>query len=229
MTGEEHRYDVEVTYVSNILKIERLKFLRALGYPEYIGKTGLVITAWCYTTYLLLFCLLPCRTNTEESHVDNLAALATPTYNTTDTTTPQIVESHHYLAMYSGILGATLLLGSFRIFVAYAIFLKASSRLHSNTFAALLRCSMRFFDTNFSGRCRRTSFKSILVCNYRVLQINWSWSQDIAIWMTELIFQDANHWQPHFDSLTIHLHPLLAARLSGYRRQLISSWTMPIH
>ena len=93
----------------------------------------------------------PHRTNDEEACLRTL--LATNVSNSSGQV-PRNCDYNHdpSLVIYSGILASMFLLDCGRITVIYAIFLRAASRLHDMIFAALIRCPMRFFDTNPSGK-----------------------------------------------------------------------------
>ena len=91
------------------------------------------------------------RTNDEEACLRTL--LATNVSNSSGQV-PRDCDYNHdpSLAIYSGILASMFLLDCGRIAIKYTVFLRAASRLHDMIFAALIRCPMRFFDTNPSGR-----------------------------------------------------------------------------
>ena len=93
----------------------------------------------------------PHRTNDEEACLRTL--LATNVSNSSGQV-PRNCDYNHdpSLTIYSGILASMFLLDCGRITVIYAVFLRAASRLHDMIFAALIRCPMRFFDTNPSGK-----------------------------------------------------------------------------
>ena len=57
-----------------------------------------------------------------------------------------------YIIVYSVIVTLIFIVGLTRSFTFYSVCLRCSQRLHDLVFGALIRASMRFFDTNPSGR-----------------------------------------------------------------------------
>ncbi|XP_014208436.1 probable multidrug resistance-associated protein lethal(2)03659 [Copidosoma floridanum] len=64
----------------------------------------------------------------------------------------RILPQHLYIVIYTIIVFAVFLVGITRSLTFYTISLRVSQRLHDFAFNALVRASMRFFDTNASGR-----------------------------------------------------------------------------
>lgn len=64
----------------------------------------------------------------------------------------QIYSQEFYVIASSVIVFSIFVIGIIRSFSFYSICLKSSQRLHDRIFSALIRASMRFFDTNPSGR-----------------------------------------------------------------------------
>ncbi|XP_044588303.1 probable multidrug resistance-associated protein lethal(2)03659 isoform X2 [Cotesia glomerata] len=63
-----------------------------------------------------------------------------------------ITPAFPYVYAYTGIVLSVFVIGITRSLSFYALCVKASQRLHDWSFEALIRTSMRFFDTNPSGR-----------------------------------------------------------------------------
>lgn len=54
--------------------------------------------------------------------------------------------------IYSGITAATVIVTLLRSFTFFTVCMRASTRLHNNMFNSITRATMRFFNTNTSGR-----------------------------------------------------------------------------
>lgn len=54
--------------------------------------------------------------------------------------------------IYSGITAATVIVTLIRSFTFFTVCMRASTRLHNNMFNSITRATMRFFNTNTSGR-----------------------------------------------------------------------------
>lgn len=54
--------------------------------------------------------------------------------------------------IYSGITAATIIITLIRSFVFFIVCMNASTRLHNNMFKSITHATMRFFNTNTSGR-----------------------------------------------------------------------------
>ncbi|XP_058800144.1 ATP-binding cassette sub-family C member 4-like isoform X2 [Phymastichus coffea] len=63
-----------------------------------------------------------------------------------------ILPRNYYVYIYTALVTSILLVGIIRSFTFLTTCLRASQRLHDLAFAALIRATMRFFDTNPSGR-----------------------------------------------------------------------------
>lgn len=63
-----------------------------------------------------------------------------------------ILPIETYIYIYTGIVVSIFVFGLTRSFAFYTVCLRCSQRLHDLVFGALIRTSMRFFDTNPSGR-----------------------------------------------------------------------------
>ncbi|XP_058800223.1 ATP-binding cassette sub-family C member 4-like [Phymastichus coffea] len=61
-------------------------------------------------------------------------------------------SKEYYMYIYTAIVMSIFLVGIVRSFAFYQVCLSASQRLHDLVFGALIRATMRFFDTNPSGR-----------------------------------------------------------------------------
>jgi ATP-binding cassette subfamily C (CFTR/MRP) protein 4 len=64
----------------------------------------------------------------------------------------KILPVEQYVYIYTLIVVAVFVLGITRSFAFYKVCMRCSQRLHDLVFEALIRASMRFFDTNPSGR-----------------------------------------------------------------------------
>ena len=67
-------------------------------------------------------------------------------------TKSSVKDREFYIIVYSVIVILIFIVGITRSFTFYAVCLRCSQRLHDLVFGALIRASMRFFDTNPSGR-----------------------------------------------------------------------------
>lgn len=63
-----------------------------------------------------------------------------------------ILPAETYVYIYTFLVSSIFIIGFTRSTAFYAICLKSSQRLHDMVFKALIQTSMRFFDTNPSGR-----------------------------------------------------------------------------
>ena len=63
-----------------------------------------------------------------------------------------ILQVDYYIYIYTVIVFSIFIIGIVRSFTFYNVCLRCSQRLHDLVFGALIRASMRFFDTNPSGR-----------------------------------------------------------------------------
>lgn len=69
-----------------------------------------------------------------------------------DNTTYNLLKTNVAIYIYSGLIVAAIVITLARALLFFKIAMKASKRLHSKMFHALLKAPMRFFDTNPSGR-----------------------------------------------------------------------------
>lgn len=114
--------------------------------------------------------MFPCRVNLEQKHgeygayqVDN-ATTEPGIYqdsiytfdratNTTETSTDIWDFSRELcIYIYSAITAATVIVTLIRSFTFFTVCMRASTRLHNNMFSAITNATMRFFNTNSSGR-----------------------------------------------------------------------------
>jgi ABC-type multidrug transport system fused ATPase/permease subunit len=63
-----------------------------------------------------------------------------------------IFDTYTYLYIYTGIVGTLFIVTIIRSFIFYKFCMRCSSNLHNSMFNSIIRTSMRFFDTNPSGR-----------------------------------------------------------------------------
>lgn len=64
----------------------------------------------------------------------------------------QLQPKEYYMYIYTAVVSSIFLVGIVRSFAFYQVCLRASQRLHDLVFGSLIRATMRFFDTNPSGR-----------------------------------------------------------------------------
>lgn len=72
-----------------------------------------------------------------------------------------ILSRDWYIYIYSAIVASVFIIAFIRSYVFYNICMRCSQRLHDLVFGALIRASMRFFDTNPSGRILNRFSKDI--------------------------------------------------------------------
>lgn len=64
----------------------------------------------------------------------------------------EILSTHTYLYIYTGIVTTLFTITIIRSFAFYAFCMRCSSNLHNSMFSSIIHTRMRFFDTNPSGR-----------------------------------------------------------------------------
>lgn len=72
--------------------------------------------------------------------------------NATNSDQKYILSRDHYMYIYTALIASIFFICVTRSFAFYQMCLAASQRLHDLVFGALIRATMRFFDTNPSGR-----------------------------------------------------------------------------
>ncbi|KAM4561745.1 ATP-binding cassette sub-family C member 4-like [Fundulus diaphanus] len=65
---------------------------------------------------------------------------------------PQQLDLDLYLGVYAALTATSVVLGFVRSLVFFNVLVKSAQTLHNNMFRAILRTSIRFFDTNPTGR-----------------------------------------------------------------------------
>lgn len=73
----------------------------------------------------------------------------------------EIRSRDFYIIIYSVVVWSIFIVGLTRSFTFYSICIRCSQKLHDFMFGALIRASMRFFDTNSSGRILNRFSKDI--------------------------------------------------------------------
>ncbi|XP_048515444.1 ATP-binding cassette sub-family C member 4-like isoform X2 [Athalia rosae] len=82
----------------------------------------------------------------------NLTLDVTANKNSEDSSYLGILSTNAYMYIYTGILVALFILAITRSLIFYKNCMRSSQSLHDRMFRSLIRTSMRFFDTNPSGR-----------------------------------------------------------------------------
>ena len=70
------------------------------------------------------------------------------------------VDTHQYLAIYSGFVVSVFVFGLVRALLTFYLLVRAAAHLHDDMFAAIIRCPMLFFDTNISGKASWQSWEA---------------------------------------------------------------------
>lgn len=90
--------------------------------------------------------------NNKSSAFNQIYELPTAANNDTDSTSIWDFSRDVSIYIYSGITAATIIVTLIRSFTFFTVCMRASTRLHNNMFNSITRATMRFFNTNTSGR-----------------------------------------------------------------------------
>ncbi|XP_034942593.1 probable multidrug resistance-associated protein lethal(2)03659 [Chelonus insularis] len=98
-----------------------------------------------------------------------------------------ITPALKYIYIYSGLVLSIFVIGIIRSFVFFQFCVNNSQSLHDQAFGALIRTSMRFFDTNSSGRILNRFSKDIGAIDEQLPKALLDSGQIIALMVASLI------------------------------------------